>query len=100
VTIARGHLLASRHEDTPAMKTSGNTILLTGGGSGIGRALAQRWHDAGNKVVVAGRRTDTLEGTADGREGIAVERLDVDDVQGLAPNVAAILARHPASTCW
>jgi uncharacterized oxidoreductase len=82
------------------MKTSGNTILLTGGGSGIGRALAQRWHDAGNKVVVAGRRTDTLEGTADGREGIAVERLDIDDVQGLAPNVAAILARHPASTCW
>ncbi|WP_338504715.1 SDR family oxidoreductase [Sphingomonas kaistensis] len=77
------------------MKTSGNTILLTGGGSGIGRALAQRWHDAGNKVVVAGRRTDTLQATADGREGIAVEQLDVDDVNGLRNNVAGILERHP-----
>lgn len=77
------------------MKTSGNTILLTGGGSGIGRALAQRWHDAGNKVVVAGRNTDTLEETAAGRAGIHVERLDVDDVAGLKNNVTAILERHP-----
>lgn len=77
------------------MKISGNTILLTGGGSGIGRALAQRWHDAGNKVVVAGRRTDTLQETAHGRDGIAVEQLDVDDVDGLRDNVAGILERHP-----
>jgi uncharacterized oxidoreductase len=77
------------------MKTSGNTIILTGGGSGIGRALAQRWHDAGNKVVIAGRNTHALEETAAGRPGIAVERLDVDDVIGLKGNVAAILERHP-----
>ncbi|WP_300974276.1 SDR family oxidoreductase [Sphingomonas sp. LHG3406-1] len=77
------------------MKTSGNTILLTGGGSGIGQALARRWHDAGNRVVVAGRRTDALEETAAGRPGIHVERLDVDDVDGLRANVAAILRRHP-----
>ena len=76
------------------MKTSGNTIFLTGGGSGIGRALAQRWHDAGNKVVIAGRNTQTLEETAAGRPGIAVERLDVDDVAGLKNNVASILERH------
>ncbi|WP_426267618.1 SDR family oxidoreductase [Sphingomonas sp. LHG3443-2] len=77
------------------MKTSGNTIFLTGGGSGIGRALAQRWHDAGNTVVVAGRNTDTLAETAAGRAGIHVERLDVDDVASLKNNVAAILERHP-----
>ncbi|GAA4007239.1 SDR family oxidoreductase [Sphingomonas humi] len=77
------------------MKTSGNTILLTGGGSGIGRALAQRWHDAGNLVIVAGRRLEALEETASGRDNIHVEQLDVDDVAGLEANIAAIIARHP-----
>lgn len=35
------------------MKASGNTILVTGGGSGIGRALAQRWHSAGTLRATA-----------------------------------------------
>lgn len=78
------------------MKASGNTILLTGGGSGIGRALAHRWHDAGNVVIVAGRRLDALEETAEGRENIHAVALDVDDVDGLKAAVAALVARFPA----
>ena len=42
------------------MKTTGNTILVSGGGSGIGLALAQRWHDAGNTVSVTGRNAAKL----------------------------------------
>lgn len=59
------------------MKLSGNTILITGGGSGIGRELARRWHDLGNTVIVAGRTRDALEETAQGYDNIQAMALDV-----------------------
>jgi uncharacterized oxidoreductase len=43
------------------MQLSGNTVLVTGGSSGIGMALAERFLAAGNEVVVCGRRADALE---------------------------------------
>lgn len=77
------------------MKAGGNTILVTGGGSGIGRALAQRWHDAGNRVIVTGRRRDMLEETARGRAGIFVHELDINDADGIETAVGEILAAYP-----
>lgn len=50
------------------MKLSRNVSLITGGGSGIGAALAQRFHDLGNTIIIAGRRRDALEKTAVGRD--------------------------------
>jgi uncharacterized oxidoreductase len=78
------------------MKTSGNTILITGGGSGIGEALACRLHDAGNTVVVAGRRRDALEQAIAGRDRMHAIELDVDSADGVADFARRVLADHPA----
>ncbi|TGE36060.1 SDR family NAD(P)-dependent oxidoreductase [Desulfosporosinus fructosivorans] len=43
------------------MKTSGRTVLITGGGSGIGLAIAERFYKAGNKVIICGRRKEILQ---------------------------------------
>ena len=78
------------------MKTNGNTILVTGGGSGIGAGLAQRWHDAGNTVIVAGRRVEALNGVTAGREQMHARALDVDDAAAVGAFAAGLIADFPA----
>ena len=78
------------------MRTTDNTMLITGGGSGIGRALARRFHDAGNRVIVAGRRRDALEETASGRAGITAAVLDIEDADAIRAFATRIAAEHPA----
>lgn len=53
-------------------------ILITGGGSGIGRAIAQHYADQGDEVTIAGRRMDALEET-DGGRGMTCKQVDVTD---------------------
>jgi uncharacterized oxidoreductase len=43
------------------MNLSGNTIFIAGATSGIGRGLAERFADAGNRVIIAGRRQHLVD---------------------------------------
>jgi uncharacterized oxidoreductase len=77
------------------MKTTGNTILVTGGGSGIGRELARRFHDLGNAVIVAGRRISALEETIGGRERMHAIPLDVVDPEAVRSFAERVVREHP-----
>lgn len=66
------------------MNMNGNTILITGGTSGIGRALAEAFHDRGNRVIVTGRRRELLDAIARERPGITGLQLDLNDRRSLA----------------
>lgn len=78
------------------MRISGSTILVTGGGSGIGRALAEGFHRRGGRVIVAGRRREALAAVTAACPGMAAAELDVADPADVARFAAEITAAHPA----
>ncbi|CDN51625.1 SDR family oxidoreductase [Neorhizobium galegae] len=77
------------------MRMTDNTILITGGTSGIGRALAEALHDRGNRVIVTGRRQDLLESIAAGRPGIVGMHLDLGDPHSLTRLASDVRGRFP-----
>ena len=77
------------------MKLTGNTILVTGGGSGIGRGLAESLHQLGNKVIVAGRRQNALDQTTKANPGIVSINLDVNDPEAIRTFAARLTTEHP-----
>ncbi|MGD1073187.1 MAG: SDR family NAD(P)-dependent oxidoreductase [Bryobacteraceae bacterium] len=70
------------------MNITGNTILITGGGTGIGRGLAEAFQALGNQVVIAGRRPQKLD-------GIASLTIDVADPVQVRPFADRIAADYP-----
>jgi uncharacterized oxidoreductase len=78
------------------MKTAGNTILITGGGSGIGRGLAQAFHALGNRVIIAGRRRQALDETTAASPGMISLTLDVEDPGSIRSFAAELATHYPA----
>lgn len=77
------------------MKLQGNTFLITGGGSGIGEALAHRFHDLGNTVIIVGRQFNGLQKAAVGRANIIPITLDVMDAQAIEEFARRVIVEHP-----
>jgi uncharacterized oxidoreductase len=78
------------------MKLEANTIFITGGTSGIGRALAEALHQRGNKVIIAGRRQTLLAEIAQANPGIDTVQLDINDAQQIKDVAAEVIRRHPS----
>jgi uncharacterized oxidoreductase len=77
------------------MELTGNTILMTGGATGIGRALVEQLHQRGNQVIIAGRRRSALEAVTAANPGIKSVVLDVEDPASIASVAAQITRDFP-----
>ena len=72
------------------------TVVITGGNSGIGEALAHRWHDAGNTVIVSGRRREALEQAIAGRANMHAIELDLERPAAIEAAARRLVTQHPA----
>jgi uncharacterized oxidoreductase len=77
------------------MQMTGNTILITGGGSGIGRALAESFQPLGNTVIVAGRRKQLLDETVAANPGMQSAVLDINSEDAIRSFATQLAQDYP-----
>src|SRR6202795_3279454 len=87
-----GRCLTERKQ---SMILTGKTIFITGGGSGIGRGLAEALHKRGNQIIISGRRKSPLEATTKANPAMASVELDLQDPKSIASVAKKLIAQYP-----
>jgi uncharacterized oxidoreductase len=77
------------------MNLSDNTVLVTGGGSGIGLAIAKRFLDAGSQVIICGRHADKLAAARAAYPGLETSVADIADATSREQLIAWTIAKYP-----
>lgn len=78
------------------MNLTGNTIFITGGGSGIGRGFAEALHKLGNQVIISGRRQALLDVVTAANQGMASVTLDVANPADIARVATTLIRDYPS----
>jgi uncharacterized oxidoreductase len=77
------------------MRLAGNTIFITGGGSGIGRGLAEALHKHGNQIIISGRRQAKLAEVTRAYPGMQSIELNVEDPASIAAVAKHLVGKYP-----
>lgn len=77
------------------MQLTGNTIFITGGGSGIGRALAEELHKRGNQIIISGRRKSALAETTRANPGMRSIELDIESPASIHAAAKQLTTEYP-----
>lgn len=77
------------------MNLSGNTILITGGGSGIGLALAKVFIQLNNRVIICGRNLEKLKTAKQKFPSVEIIQCDVSDENSVETLVREIQENYP-----
>ncbi len=77
------------------MKSTKNTILITGGASGIGRGLAEAYLALGNEVIISSRRKEVLDSVVAENPGMKSLVLDISDASSISEFVDIITREYP-----
>ncbi len=81
------------------MDLKSNTVFITGGATGIGRGLAEAFHQLGNRVIVGGRREEYLQAVCHANPGMEYCKLDVRKREQIQQAAAHLTSTFPKLNC-